>query len=398
MSNRPAALHAAQKQIVSAYLNRGAKYVTVAAGRGLGKDIALYQLIDHELRKGKKIGFFGHQHTDNIKVMNNLLTILPSQFVKPNKSVSNMKIEFRPTGGTIEFKSFRNPLSIKGQNFYDVIFIGEAAFMSDETWNSDVTQVCDFAQKVGLFSSANGMNWFYKQWERGQTDDPDAVSFRFTSYDNPLRSHAELDRKRLELPDHYFRQEYLCEFLKDGTLFNRVEDWFTLEHPVTQNNPVCGEITIGMRWGVDVAVLRDFTVVAGFNNKNELVYYDRFNGILGNELYDRIAAPMIRYGGTGMIDSTGMGFAIADEVGKRYGNLSNFRYLTDTKTELFMNYVTLFNGGEMRFPKGLYDLKMEHYKMKIIFGTRSGNPQYTAPSGYHDDGVNACALAQYIIT
>ena len=48
-------------------------------------------------------------------------------------------------------------------------------------------------------------------------DNPNYKSFFGTSYDNPFIDVSEIEDARRSLPDHIFRQEYLAEFLDDGS-------------------------------------------------------------------------------------------------------------------------------------------------------------------------------------
>ena len=49
--------------------------------------------------------------------------------------------------------------------------------------------------------------------------------FKYSSYDSPLINKADLDERSRNLPNHIFKQEYLAEFLDNGSgLFINVND------------------------------------------------------------------------------------------------------------------------------------------------------------------------------
>ncbi len=159
---------------------------------------------------------------------------------------SERTIEFA-SGGFLAIYSADNPDSIRGEAFHLVI-LDEAAMISEEAW-TDVIQptLADFDGDAILISTPKGRNWFWKEWQRGQTDGVTVKSWTAPSCANPspqIQKAYRLAKQRV--PDKTFRQEWNAEFVEDGTNpFNPI--WWLGKNRFNPDDPSHRNRLIG-RW------------------------------------------------------------------------------------------------------------------------------------------------------
>ena len=102
----------------------------------------------------------------------------------------------------------------------DLILIDEVAFLRGFThyWESVLDPTLLTTKGRAVFSSTpNGFNDFYELSNQAQRRE-DWFYLHATAYDNPFNDKAWLDKKREELPEDVFSQEYLADFRKKSGL------------------------------------------------------------------------------------------------------------------------------------------------------------------------------------
>lgn len=300
-----------------------------------------------------------------------------------------------PTGGLISIYSADNPDSIRGESFHMVV-MDEAAMIREEVYQDVVyPTVADYEGKIILISTPKGLNWFHNIWQQGQQPGQKEVkSFRFPSNSNPIPGiQKAYERARRVLPTRTFEQEWNAAFVEDSGVFEGVRS-------VCTGSP--GSVQKGHNYVIGVDWARsgeesdsDFTVMVVMDSSSkEMVDMVRFRGVDFHtqrkhlhRLHDHWGADSI------IIDSTGMGMPLADELSWEGLPISAYNMTNSSKADLieqlslavFHKDITLFDDenvvGEMaaytytRLPSGLI--------------------RYHAPSGMKDDIVIAVALAYH---
>ena len=119
-------------------------------------------------------------------------------------------------GSRIALKSAEHPDRLRGVKLNGLV-VDEIAFLRDwdRIWEEALRPTLTDMQAPALFiSTPRGYNHFFDLWQKGQGDDPDWKSWRFTTYDNPFVPREEIDQAKNELDEDAFAQEYLAEFKK----------------------------------------------------------------------------------------------------------------------------------------------------------------------------------------
>jgi hypothetical protein len=91
----------------------------------------------------------------------------------------------------------------------------------------------------------------------------------------------------------------------------------------------------------------------------------------------------------GLIDSTGVGDPILEDLRHMGAPLEGFKFTSSSKQQIMEGLATAIQQGLVRFPDGVIVRELEVFEYEY---TRTG-VRYSAPPGLHDDCVCALALA-----
>jgi hypothetical protein len=285
----------------------------------------------------------------------------------------------------ILFLSADNPDSILGLGFKGIV-VDEAARIEARTWQQIVRPT--IAQTHGwalLITTPLGRNWFFDLHTRGRDEaEKQYKSFTFPSTANPFFPEAELEEARRTTPEDIFRQEYLAEFLEDSAgVFHRIED--CLLDVVTRSGPVVV--------GVDVAKHTDFTVCIAMDRVTGHCFdMDRFNHLDWPIQKERILNFARKHQGRVILDATGAGDPIFDDLRRAYPNIEPFKFTGPSKTELIQRLIVAVEQRQVGWP-GTWNVLTDEMKRYEYAIAANGGLSYNAPSGFHDDCVIALALA-----
>lgn len=302
-------------------------------------------------------------------------------------SESRQFIEFK-NGSFIEAKSADNPDSLVGEGL-NFLIIDEAARIKESVWTECLRPTLSDRKGWALFiSTPRGRNWFNRAYATGMDKLwPDFESWLFPSSSNPYLDPEEIEQARMTLPERVFQQEYLAMFLDDaGGVFRNVRSCIkgTLGSPEPGHQYAIG---------VDLAKYQDFTVITVLDLDNgHLIYFDRFNKIDWSIQKKRIVNVAEIYPGTVIIDSTGVGDPIYEDLYAR-GDITvePYKFTNESKKRLIDKLAMMIEKNEVSFPEIpelINELEIYQYEM-----TSAGNLRFNAPSGYHDDCVISLGLA-----
>ena len=314
-----------------------------------------------------------------------ILTQIPGHLWKWRQQKKELEIQGPEGKGLIDFRSADRPESAEGFG-YDLIFLNESGhILRDESlwFNTIIPMTLDYDCEVIIGGTPKGKNLFFKLAKRAQ-EDINWEYFHFTSYEQPMFPKEEIDKMSEGMPEHVKKQEIFAEFLDgSGTVFRDIKNCIRgqLEEPQSGKT---------YKAGIDLARLRDFTVITILDSDNHLVAYDRFNNIEWSVQNDMIEKILRKYDARALIDSTGVGDAILGELGKRGLRVDGYKFTNQSKRILIDNLILAIEKAEITFPeiKELID-ELELFE----YDTSSPNIKYSAPSGFHDDFVMSLGLA-----
>lgn len=283
-------------------------------------------------------------------------------------------------GNTIDFGSAERPELLEGFG-YDVAVINEAGIVlkKPKLWDNTIYPMIKHAN-TRLIGTPKGKNKFeslYRQYPH----------YSFSAYDSPFWTEAEIEEAKRTMTQEAFRQEILAEFIEGaGAVFRNILENIggeLIESPLDGHRYVLA---------ADLAKHTDFTVImVGDADSRQVVYHDRFNQIDWGLQKSRIIAAYQRFNcGSGVIDATGVGDGIFDDLQNSGLNLEGFKFTSTTKQELVSNLSVAMDNQNIRYPniETLTDeLALYAYEQRA-----NGTFSYSAPEGFHDDEVMAIAL------
>ncbi len=285
-----------------------------------------------------------------------------------------------------------------------------------------------------FISTPAGRNWFYDMFTRGVERQEGFRSFTFPSNVSPYFPAKEWDEARATLPEDVFRQEYMAEFLEDSAGVFRGIDACLFDADAIGN----GQSAIGngdrslteaqspqrrtVIVGCDIAKHTDWTVCIAIDAKTGLcLEIERFNQLDWPVQRERIAAFVKRWQARLVMDATGVGDPVFDDLRRVLPHVEGFKITAQTKRELVQGLMVAVEQRRVAWPAAtrqggvrseelevggtlnaqrstlnaevaaweVLTAEMKRYEYEI---GPTGQVSYSAPSGYHDDCVMALAL------
>jgi hypothetical protein len=372
--------HNIQRAIHQSINNGEWKYYCLNIGRQFGKSmLALNQLLYWAINnKGCQIAYVTPVYKQGKKVFSDFERYtVNSGIFEFNKS----ELLIKGCGSTIQFFSGERPDNIRG-NTFDFLIVDEMAFTRKELWDEVLSAtVLVKGKKVLFISTPNGKNHFYKLCMR-HLDSEKYKYFHFTSYDNPLIDPQEIDDRKLSIPDHVFRQEYLAEFIDGGIgIFKNIKS-------------VIKNINGGSKYyaGVDIGRSDDYTVLTVLNEAGQMVFVDRWRHMEWTQIVDKVCEVVKRYDATTLVEVNNQGDVFFELLKKKHRKTEHFTTTVKTKPQVIENLAVAFEQQALSIlPKDWLENELENFT--YIYSQETRAIKYGAPSGMHDDGVMSLAIA-----
>jgi len=154
----------------------------------------------------------------------------------------------------------------------------------------------------------------------------------------------------------------------------------------------------------------DFSVNIALRPNGQIVGFERYAKIDWVFQRHRAVGFARRFGDARMlIDSTGLGDPIFDEIRREYHNVEGYKITGTTKNPLIENLALMLDNLRIQFPGDpkrkrfstelnsqfpVLKAELEMFTYEIM---ASSHIRYNAPEGFHDDCVVALALAAWQI-
>lgn len=364
--------HEGQEQV----LNSKARFKVLMCGRRWGKSLISKNISIVEALEGRITGYVTPTYALAKVFFDEIAELLPSEVATANRSDLTFKFI---TGGQIRFFTGERLDNFRGLRLHNVI-IDEAAYIPhlQDAWNNAIRPtLTDFQGKALFISTPRGKDFFYQLYLRNEGD---WESFKFTTYDNPHILRSEIDEARASLPKAAFEQEYLANPAENAANPFGIDFIRQNIETISNNNATC--------FGIDLAKSYDYTVIVGLDANGCVCYLDRFQSDWSDTKNRILRLPNVPK----LIDATGVGDPIVEELQREDYNIEGFKFTSQTKQQLMEGLVTSIQQGSIKYPDGVIvdELSMFEY----VYTNRG--VKYSAPDGMHDDTVCALALANKI--
>ena len=381
-----------QKEWIETIENPEVKYVTITTGRQVGKSLfGLNMLLKWGLETpNQMIMFVSPIYSQARKVFEDLERAVGNGNLIKSKNKSNYDVEFI-NGTKIMFRSAERPDGLRGYTL-DYLVVDEAAFISDNVWDTILKPTILVKGKKCLFTSTpKGRNWFYKLHLRGVDEDQSTYrSIRAKTSDNPYIDKEEIDESRRTLPEDIYKQEILGEFVDDGgSVFKNLDTYCILD--------TWGVKLPGVRYygGIDFGRAEDYTVLTILNDRGQVVYVYRERQKPWEVILNEMVTIMKKYDAQVQLEINSIGDVLFESLKKLYKKVTPFLTTNASKQHIIEDLIYSLNQGDLYLPSqelfpplyselGSFSYKYSPSSRKVIYGGLTGT---------HDDTVMSLGIA-----
>ena len=312
---------------------------------------------------------------------------LPMEYVEKINE-SELFVKFK-NGSILSILGADKPDSIRGIDVCGVV-IDEAPLVKREVWEEILRPI--IAQQkdrwmLAIFTPKGKNSWVYELWTKA-VDNKDFARYILTADQSGIIPKEELEKVKKEMPHRVYAQEFGCDFTESSaSVFKNIDLCIagTLEQPKQDKTYVTG---------VDLARVDDFTVITTVcRETRHVVAWERFNQIDWSFQKEKILAHCHRYNSFAVIDATGLGDPIAQDIERGGTTVLPFKIGSESKKELLERLMVAIEQRLITFPNVeelVGELGLFSYEI-----TDHGNVRFAAPEGCHDDCVISLALAVY---
>lgn len=368
-----AAPHPGQRRVLA----EAKRFNVLRCGRRFGKTTMGEVVLVEPALEGHPVAWFAPTNKIMLEPWQHVASALKPVTARLNKIEQRIELI---TGGVVDFWSLDNPDSGRGRK-YKRIVVDEAGIVRNlqQAWQETIRPtLTDLKGDAWFLGTPKGRNFFNQLYERGQQGRPGWASWSLGTIDNPYIDPAEIAEAKASLPEPVFDQEYRGIPADDGGNPFGIKAIEACVCPMSVAPPVA--------YGVDLAKSHDWTVVCGLDADGVVCSLERWQGPWG-ETRKRILG--LVNGWPTLIDSTGVGDPIVEDLQRVRPNIQGFKFSSQSKQQLMEGLASAVHTQEVGFPDGWLRGELETFEYEY---TRTG-VRYTAPEGLHDDGVCALALA-----
>ena len=287
-----------------------------------------------------------------------------------------------PLGSILAFKTADKPDNLYGDDVYSCVF-DEFTRARETAWHAIRSTLTATKGDCKLIGNAKGnKNWGHKLGERAKSpDNTDWAYFKITAYDAVAAGVLDIDEiesAKRDLPEQVFKELYLAEASEEGTTPFGLTHIEACVKELSELPSVC--------YGVDLAKSYDFTVIIGLDNYGNISHYERFQKDW-TQTRKRIIEVVGDY--PALVDSTGVGDPIVEDMQKECINMQGFKFTSESKQKLIEGLVMAIQDHSTSVLENEHRYELEQFE--FVYSHRS--VKYSAPDGEHDDTVIAHALA-----
>jgi hypothetical protein len=371
-------LHRAQQLVV----NGAKRFNVLQCGRRFGKTTLGVDLAIDPALDGFPVGWFAPTYKILADAWREI--VAATKDITDKLDLKDHRIELI-TGGVLEFWSLDTPDPGRSRK-YKRVLVDEAGIVRnlEDAWNGAIRPtLTDYRGDAWFFGTPKGRNYFHQLFAKGQSNDPDWQSWRFGTVENPAIARDEIEAARSDMPRAVFEQEYLGIPADDGGNPFGIDAIRACVGPLSRSAPAV--------WGIDLAKSEDWTWAIALDGSGAVCVNERWQAPWGATL-ERLTGMITKHGARALVDSTGVGDPIVEQLQARCGGLvEGFKFTAQSKQQIMEGLAAAVQQRSVQFPDAPHPLvsELESYTYEY---TKSG-VRYTAPEGVHDDGVCALALA-----
>jgi phage FluMu gp28-like protein len=284
-------------------------------------------------------------------------------------------------GARIVCKSAEKPDNLYGEDVFAAV-ADEASRMREEAWFALRSTLTATKGPIRIIGNVKGRkNWFFKLARRAEAGEPNMHYAKITAHDAiaaGVLDLEEIEDARRTLPKEVFDELYLAIPTEDGSNPFGIRHIQKCYRALSALKPV--------KFGVDLAKSVDWTVIIGLDHNNHACVFERFQKPWRDTIWS-IQAIVGKV--PCLVDSTGVGDPILEELQKEGKNYEGFKFTSQSKQQIMEGLAVAIQQNAIGYPEGVISNELESFEYEH---TRTG-VRYNAAEGMHDDCVCSLALA-----
>ena len=319
-----------------------------------------------------------------------VLKNLPADMWKWRSQKKELSIIIGNKKSWMDMRSADRPENIEGFGYHLIILNEAGIILADRyLWENAISpMILDHNPDIIIGGTPKGPGLFRELAIRAQDPDrQDWAYFHYTSYDNPFLDKSVIDEMVNNLPEVVKKQEIEAEFLDEAaSVFKNVDKCTDSKEsePLPERSYYAG---------IDLAKHVDFTVISILDDLGNQVYFNRLNKLDWPYQKRLIISIIKKYNATILIDSTGVGDPIFDDLLEAGLNIEGYKFSNESKKKLIENLMISFEMARIKIlPNQVQKNELDIFGYEI---SKTGKLTYSAPEGFHDDCVIALALADW---
>lgn len=373
-----------------------AKRKKIAMGRRWGKSVLGGVIVLNTMRQHGKAAWIVPTYKNARplwRYVNNLCAPLEQAKLVDISKAERVAQTFR--GGFLGIYSADNMDAIRSEDF-DVVVTDEAARVDMEAKDDAVEATLADRDGSALdISSPKGRNQFFIEWLAAQQDQTGySAAWQAPTSANPnpnIRKAFTALQQRVEQGTYSarsFKQEWLAEFIEDGSFFINVLACAKAE---PQEKAIDGHrYAIGVDWARASGGDNTWFVVVDATLKQH-VHTIRLNGRPFDYQLASLKNLWERFGQCAIIaEYNALGMKPVEDLQAAGLPVTAFTTTAASKHEIMTGLSLAFDKQDIQI---LNDVVLVGELQAFEIKERAGLPAYGAPDGMHDDGVMALALA-----
>jgi len=380
----------------------GLKRLILVAHRRMGKDKTVFAMLPKKMME--RVGtyfYFLPTYSQAKKVIwtgadkkgFKFLDHFPKEIVE-DINETDMKITLT-NGSILQLVGADNIDRVVGTNPVGVVF-SEFALMKPEVWTYMSPILAENDGWAVFIFTPRGRNHAYDVLRKAKTNPNWHVEILPVSYTKAIKEDSLIE-ERTNMTAAKYEEEYECSFtMNSSAVFHNFKNCL---YPI--NEYVFNDRGF-YQLGVDLAKMNDFTVIVPFDYSTfQVAPYDRFNQIDYTLQKAKIEAAAFRHNRARIVvDATGVGVPIVDDLVNNGLNVNPFTFTQKTRNDLLQNLQILLEQGKIKIPDD--DKLIEELESFVFEETANGQTKMLVPDkgkkeGSHDDIVMALALAVWDI-
>lgn len=387
MTYNPAKLFPAQRAIIKSKK----RFKVLVCGRRFGKTTIAVKMLCAALKKGQRAAYFAPTQRMATEVWQAINACLHKLIVRRSESERRLELN---NGGVFESWSLAGGAgeTVRGRKYHFIVMDEAALFPSGDVWYGAIRPLLtDYRGKALFASTPRGRNWFWELYQMGLSDaHSDCQSWHYPTADNPFIDPDEIEDAQHGMPERFFQQEYLAEFLDSSGLVFRNLDRVCTAQPQPEAQPGV-HYYFGVDWGKD----NDYTCISVMTADGQQVYLERFNRIGWTYQRGKLQALYDRYRPVVIVAEQNSIGSVNIEALQMLGlPVTGFLTTATSKPPLIDHLalsmetetVTLLDDEVLKHELALYEMTRTKYGWS-----------YSAPPGGHDDTVIATALSLWAV-